>query len=165
MTTWTLQRTDRLRVLWADGLSGGTIARQLGITRGMVAGKRHSLGLPPRDPITTKAAQRLNGRRTAERCGHVHKDDPAAAAVKAALVGVALAAMAPLQGSTPRPWEMRLGGECAFPVRGFGAATWSCCLPAEPGRPYCLGHCEIVAGRDWPPRDAPAYGLSQWRGA
>lgn len=165
MTTWTTERTALLRTLWADGLSGGDIARQLGMTRGMVAGKRHSLGLTPRDRLTTRLAQGRNGRRTAVLCGHFHKDDPAAEAAKAVVVGELLARTAPLRGSNPKPWELRLGGECAFPVVGSGAATWSCCEPVELLRAYCHGHCEILAGRPWPPLDPFGHGLNQWAGA
>src|SRR5678815_437137 len=127
MTTWTNERTALLRSLWGDGLPRGEIARQLGVTPGMVAGKRHSLGLPPRDAVTQHIVQARGGRQTAAACGHAFKDEPQATLAKARRVAELEARLAPLAGSNPRPWELREPGECAFPVRGYGDATWSCC--------------------------------------
>lgn len=164
--TWTIERVGLLRALWADGVPGGVIARQLGVTRGMVAGKRHSLGLPPRDQAVQIAAMVANGRRTAVICGHVGKADAAVETAKANAVEALERMLQPLHGSNPRPWEMRRRGECAFPVAGYGAGTLSCCQPVEPGRPYCLGHVEFLAGRPWPPEDpAPALAATQWADA
>jgi hypothetical protein len=51
--------------------------------------------------------------------------------------------------STPKPWLERRFGECAYPVSGEGAETFSCCAPVwkrteKDGRivwlPYCEGH-------------------------
>ena len=148
--------------LLPDGVAPVDIARQLGITVGMVRGKRHSLGLPCRDALTVRLLQAQGGRRTAQACGHLFKDDPAAEAAKAQLVAKLESTLAPLAGSSPRPWELREPGECAFPVRGYGCATWSCCEPTAAGKAYCLGHGEIIAGRPWPPVDPAARGLDQW---
>lgn len=157
--TWTPERVALLRALWADGVGAGGIARQLGMTRGMVAGKRHSLGLPPRTEAQAKAAMASNGRRTAVICGHLGKG-----AAEPTLAPV-IDAGRPLPGSTPRPWEQRRRGECAYPVAGYGEGTLSCCEPVEPGRSYCLGHTEILAGRPWPPPDPADVGLDQWADA
>jgi hypothetical protein len=166
VTTWTDERVRLLTTLWADGLPGTVIARRMGITRGMVAGKRHSLGLPPREGDVARLAQACGGRQTAMAVGHVHKDDPAAEAAKAAAVAALENTLQPLPGSSPRPWVLRAFGECAFPVAGYGEGTLSCCDPVEPGRPYCLGHCELLAGRPWPPVDAaPELAASQWANA
>ncbi|WP_366558457.1 GcrA family cell cycle regulator [Phenylobacterium sp.] len=44
---WSEDRVERLKVLWADGLSGSQVAKQLGgITRNAVIGKVHRLGRP-----------------------------------------------------------------------------------------------------------------------
>lgn len=166
MSAWTMERVALLRTLWADGVPGGVIAKQLGITRGMVAGKRHSLGLKPRDAAVQIAAMVANGRRTAVICGHVGKADAAVELAKATAVAALESMLQPLHGSSPRPWEQRRRGECAFPVAGYGAGTLSCCELVEPGRPYCLGHLEFLAGRPWPPEDAaPELAASQWADA
>lgn len=166
-TPWTSERTAMLRELWRDGLPGGVIAKRLGMTRGMVAGKRHSLGLAPRLGEVAKQAERANGRRTASLCGHVGKADGPAQRAMAANVAAALDRMnRPLAGSNPKPWELRRPGECAFPVDGLGGATWSCCGPVEPGSGYCHGHREMLAGRPWPPEDAPAdLAAARWEPA
>lgn len=47
--SWTEDRVDKLKKLWADGLSASQIARQLGeVTRNAVIGKVHRLGLSGR---------------------------------------------------------------------------------------------------------------------
>jgi GcrA cell cycle regulator len=141
--TWNDDLVAQLRSLWATGLPRSQIAAQLGLTAGMVAGKRHSLGLPPRTGEARLAAEAANGRRSARLCGFVGRTlNP-----KFELEAPA----APLAGSTPRPWEQRNFGECAFPVAGWGAETLSCCLPTLEVGPYCEGHRAIVAGRPWPP--------------
>jgi len=47
--SWTEQRVETLKDLWAEGLSASQIAGQLGgVTRNAVIGKVHRLGLPKR---------------------------------------------------------------------------------------------------------------------
>src|SRR3954463_13065323 len=49
MQTWTDERVERLKKLWADGLSASQIAGELGgVTRNAVIGKVHRLGLSGR---------------------------------------------------------------------------------------------------------------------
>lgn len=56
MGGWTEERIERLRELWAQGLSASEIAAALGeITRNAVIGKAHRLGLSARpSPIKRK---------------------------------------------------------------------------------------------------------------
>jgi hypothetical protein len=152
--TWTPDRTADLERLWADGLAGGAIAKRLGVTRGMVAGKRHSLGLPPRSEAQQRAAMVANGRRTAALMGHVGRLVTPVSVACAANLAALETMRAPLAGSTPRPWEQRAWDECAFPVEGFGRETMSCCLPREEGSAYCFGHRAILRGSPWPPSEA-----------
>lgn len=151
--TWTPGRVELLRQLWADGIAGGEIARRLNMTRGMVAGKRHSLGLPPRNRLAQEAAMVANARRTAQIRGHRGKATPQEDRQKREAVAALDRLTRRLAGSNPLPWEFRRPGQCTFPVDGYGAGTLSCCEPVEPGRLYCLGHVEILAGRHWPPLD------------
>ena len=47
--SWTDERVEQLKQLWAEGLSASQIARQLGgVTRNAVIGKVHRLGLAGR---------------------------------------------------------------------------------------------------------------------
>lgn len=49
MASWTDERVELLKKLWADGLSASQIARELGeVTRNAVIGKVHRLGLSGR---------------------------------------------------------------------------------------------------------------------
>jgi GcrA cell cycle regulator len=57
MTTWTEERVEALRRLWADGLSASDIAAKVGVTRSAVCGKLARLGLT-RDKAAPRTASR-----------------------------------------------------------------------------------------------------------
>jgi GcrA cell cycle regulator len=64
--TWTDERVECLRKLWADGLSASQIAKELGgVTRNAVIGKVHRLGLSGRAKGPSQA--RLPGQKRAGR--------------------------------------------------------------------------------------------------
>ncbi len=64
--SWTDERIDRLKELWAQGMTASQIADELGgVSRNAVIGKAHRLGLQsrpspvkPNDPVPAEAAQR-----------------------------------------------------------------------------------------------------------
>jgi GcrA cell cycle regulator len=57
--TWTEERVELLKKLWADGLSASQIAAELGgITRNAVIGKVHRLGLSGRAKSPSSASPR-----------------------------------------------------------------------------------------------------------
>ncbi len=61
-SNWTDERVERLKALWADGLSCSQIAAELGggLTRNSVIGKANRLKLPPRlskSPFANKASR------------------------------------------------------------------------------------------------------------
>jgi GcrA cell cycle regulator len=57
--TWTDERVEMLKKLWADGLSASQIAAELGgITRNAVIGKVHRLGLSGRAKSPSSSAPR-----------------------------------------------------------------------------------------------------------
>ncbi len=57
--SWTDERVELLKKLWADGLSASQIAAELGgITRNAVIGKVHRLGLSGRAKSASSAAPR-----------------------------------------------------------------------------------------------------------
>ena len=57
--SWTDERVELLKKLWADGLSASQIAAELGgITRNAVIGKVHRLGLSGRAKSPSSAAPR-----------------------------------------------------------------------------------------------------------
>ena len=64
--TWTDERVETLKKLWADGLSASQIAAELGgITRNAVIGKVHRLGLSGRAKSPSSAAPRPRKARSA----------------------------------------------------------------------------------------------------
>jgi GcrA cell cycle regulator len=63
--SWTDERVEMLKKLWADGLSASQIAAELGgITRNAVIGKVHRLGLSGRAKSPSSAAPRPRKART-----------------------------------------------------------------------------------------------------
>ena len=59
MQTWTDERVELLKKLWADGLSASQIAGELGgITRNAVIGKVHRLGLSGRAKAPSSSVPR-----------------------------------------------------------------------------------------------------------
>ena len=63
--TWTDERVELLKKLWADGLSASQIAAELGgITRNAVIGKVHRLGLSGRTKAPSASAPRPRKPRT-----------------------------------------------------------------------------------------------------
>jgi GcrA cell cycle regulator len=66
MWTWTDERVEQLKKLWADGLSASQIAGELGgITRNAVIGKVHRLGLSGRAKAPSQAVPRQRKPRAA----------------------------------------------------------------------------------------------------
>ena len=63
--SWTDERVELLKKLWADGLSASQIAGELGgITRNAVIGKVHRLGLSGRAKSPSSSAPRARKPRT-----------------------------------------------------------------------------------------------------
>ena len=64
--SWTDERVELLKKLWADGLSASQIAGELGgITRNAVIGKVHRLGLSGRAKSPSSSAPRPRKARSA----------------------------------------------------------------------------------------------------
>ena len=66
--TWTDERVELLKKLWADGLSASQIAAELGgVTRNAVIGKVHRLKLSARAKPTNSAPRARTAPRTPRR--------------------------------------------------------------------------------------------------
>jgi hypothetical protein len=145
MVAWSAKQVETLTAEWRAGVEVPAIAAALGVSVSAVRTKRHHLGLPARSEAANAVALRLNGQAAATGLRSVR-------AAHAPLARPRADAWAPLAGSTPRPVEQRMAGECRWPI---GAALASCCLPvAKPGAIYCLGHLTISRGGAWPPDGA-----------
>ncbi len=64
-TTWTEERTALLTRLWQEGGSAAVVAAEMGLTKNMVIGKIHRLGLPARGGPKTTIARRRKAPRPA----------------------------------------------------------------------------------------------------
>jgi GcrA cell cycle regulator len=139
--TWTEPRVALLKALWADGLSAGQIAAELGgITRSAVLGKVHRLGLegrarvarPPRPKAQRPRVQRMvsvirdRGRRLMEIVAPL----PLPASDDAQIPIAQRVSLLQLDGTT-----------CRWPVGDPGTAEFFFCgaAPAE-ACVYCAAH-------------------------
>ena len=60
--SWTDERVEQLKKLWAEGLSASQIAGRIGgVTRNAVIGKVHRLGLSGRATTSRRDAGRASG--------------------------------------------------------------------------------------------------------
>src|SRR5881392_518328 len=72
--SWTAERVETLKKLWADGLSASQIANELGnVTRNAVIGKVHRLGLSGRAKSPSSAAPRQRKARPAQQMMRVSR--------------------------------------------------------------------------------------------
>ncbi len=126
--SWTDERIAKLQKLWDEGLSASQIAEKLGdVTRNAVIGKAHRLGLKSRpSPVKQDAS-------------------PAKPAAKKAK-------------SPAKPTKVTLldlnERMCKWPIGHPGEEDFHFCgKKAEPGFPYCAGHCAEAYQSQQPRRD------------
>lgn len=186
-TSWPAEHAERLKVLFAEGLSSSQIAHRLNTefspasySRNAVIGRVHRMGLNGRAtasaPRRTHAPVVARARPTMPKGVGAFVLPPLSAAgtsVEAAAANAAAKAAAPdpgkaftpLPGTQPRLWTERPFMACAWPVGGDGADTLSCCEPTD-GRSYCAKHARI-AYAGVPARKQEALGLriNRWRAA
>ncbi|GGG35398.1 hypothetical protein GCM10010964_24100 [Caldovatus sediminis] len=173
---WSVEAIDRLRVLWAEGLSTAEIGRRMGVSKNAVVGKAHRLNLPARpspirrDPSAPRVAAAPGpAARTAASCAPAvaPRQAPGGASGMAA-AGGGLAergsggtspAAGPIgRGRAAVPVARATAVATAVPpaavVRSFprlGGTTRSCCWPiGEPGTPefrFCGG--EAMPGKPY----------------
>jgi GcrA cell cycle regulator len=136
--TWSAERTETLKRLWAEGWSASQVAARLGVTRGAVTGRIHRLGLVGRASASRAATI---GRRTAE----ARAPRPAAHDAPGAPQGPSM----PLPAAQPddvarvsvmdlEPYHCRwIPGD---PVEIGAYAPLFCGLARSPGSSYCATH-------------------------
>lgn len=162
---WTPDREAELRRRWTLGESATEIAKALGqgLTRNAVLGKSWRLKLEDRSPKrafwTGKKIDRKTPKVFTPSIPKVRRpNDGAMSQAAAAARKRALARPIPFE-DTPllvdvtlaRPWIDRAFGQCAYPVSGQGADTWSCCAPVDVGA-YCDAHRKIMFVKRTPPK-------------
>ncbi|PZQ55940.1 MAG: GcrA cell cycle regulator [Phenylobacterium zucineum] len=135
---WSEDRVERLKALWADGLSASQVAKQLGgVTRNAVIGKVHRLGLAGR-----AAGGRIARPRPA--CSPRPRR-PAAPRVapRAPMIAAPVAAPAPAPEGPGLIASMSdlCGHLCKWPIGDPKSADFSFCgRPKDGAGPYCAGH-------------------------
>jgi GcrA cell cycle regulator len=165
---WSVEAIDRLRTLWAEGLSTAEIGRRMGVSKNAVIGKAHRLNLPGRpspirrDPSAPRVAAAPGPlAQPAASCAPAAAP-PRRAPAGAAGMATAGGAVAERGGSATSSATGLIGRErAAAPVARAAAAatappaaavrslarlsgtTRSCCWPiGEPGTPefrFCGG--------------------------
>ena len=115
---WTDERLEKLKKLWAQGLSISQIGEALGVSRNAIAGKAHRMGLPKRpSPISKPKAEKPKVVPVVE-----EKDLPLRLELRQLV------------------WSR---SKCCWPTgdpkkNGFVF----CGDTVVPGKPYCLPHCK-----------------------
>ncbi|MEO1200413.1 MAG: GcrA family cell cycle regulator [Pseudomonadota bacterium] len=151
--SWTDERVELLKRLWAEGLSASQIAGQLGgVTRNAVIGKVHRLGLSGRAKSTRPVAPRQKRSRPATRPSGKRPSAPTMGNV--ALKANPETEIAPEPAPLPsvvvpmsrRASIMELNERtCRWPIGDPGTEDFHYCgCPSEPGSPYCDYHAQIA---------------------
>jgi GcrA cell cycle regulator len=161
--SWTEERVELLKKLWAEGLSASQIAARLGpgVTRNAVIGKVHRLNLSGRvtQPRTT-APRAPRKTREPSHPGRTTGMPSMPAAGNTALKAFRHAELAPRQISIPEPAPLRLvdlpkdgritilhlsDKTCKWPIGDPGHEDFCFCghKPRE-GSPYCEYHARAA---------------------
>lgn len=131
--TWTPDRIEQLKTLWAEGYSASAVARTLGdgVSRNAVLSKIHRMGFAARSPDLLRPIQRQHHPRPRQSRSN----------------GDGAEMHAPLQDkqpSSPAPEpigpvaESAERGCCQYIHGDVGSATWRMC--GHPGFPWCDYH-------------------------
>jgi GcrA cell cycle regulator len=149
--TWTDERVELLKKLWADGLSASQIAAELGgITRNAVIGKVHRLGLSGRAKSPSTSAPRP---RKARAHGHMMRVSRPSMRGNTALAHAYELDVEPepelLDNIIPlgqRRTLLELTEEtCRWPIGDPGTAEFFFCGGSTlTGLPYCSYHSRVA---------------------
>lgn len=168
--SWTDERVEKLKKMWAEGQSASTIAKELGgVTRNAVIGKVHRLGLSNRNgggssEPASKAAPKAAPETKAAKAAPAPDPTPAPAPTPALRKIVpagqplppqpsaneispeALAKVSEIEKKAKRLSLMELTERtCKWPV-GDPATDdfWFCGLAVQQGKPYCEAHVGVA---------------------
>lgn len=171
--SWTEERVEKLKELWAAGMSASQIARTLGsVTRNAVIGKVHRLGLSNRAGASQSGSEEARAAEAPAEPPRAPKPAPEPPAPQVAEEPQPTRAQLPIRDAAqprapgaPTPEEMadreRLAEiekmarklsllelterTCKWPI-GDPAEDdfYFCGLPSVPGKPYCEHHVAIA---------------------
>jgi len=156
--SWTTERVDLLKKLWADGLSASQIAAELGgVTRNAVIGKVHRLGLSGRAKTSAPASKPRRAKPTPSSSTpnrpSVSPQTHGATALKidpTPQVEVEIEPeaepIAELVPMSERTTILNLTERtCKWPIGDPGSDDFYFCgRNSDPGVPYCAHHCRIA---------------------
>jgi hypothetical protein len=149
VTEWSDAKAAGLADGWREGLGTVELGARLGVSASAVRAKRLRMGLAKRSAVAMEAINYRNGLVHDTGLRAINAVRIAQAERRGPLQGspaVKADAFARLHGSTPRPVEQRMAGECCWPI---GAELLSCCLPQAAGSVYCDGHLALSRGPAW----------------
>ena len=159
--SWTDDRVETLKRMWAEGLSASQIAKELGgVTRNAVIGKVHRLGLSgraaPSQPVRAPApAFRTSRPRTsASNVAETVAEAAPAPVVRRLEVVPTPKPAEPVAAPSPTQVPdlpgtatvLTLGAHmCKWPIGDPATEKfWFCGLPSTAGKPYCEAHVSVA---------------------
>ena len=149
--SWTDERVETLKKLWADGLSASQIATELGgITRNAVIGKVHRLGLSGRAKSPSSAAPRPRKPRSASHMLRVSRSSMRGNTALAHAYELDIEAEPePIDNVIPLGQRRSLleltEDTCRWPIGDPGTADFFFCGGAAvTSLPYCAYHSRIA---------------------
>jgi GcrA cell cycle regulator len=149
--SWTDERVETLKKLWAEGHSASQIAAELGgITRNAVIGKVHRLGLSGRAKSPSSAAPRPRKPRTATHMLRVTRSSMRGNTALAHAYEFDIEPEAePIDNVIPLGQRRSLleltEDTCRWPIGDPGSADFYFCGgPAITSLPYCAYHSRIA---------------------
>lgn len=149
--SWTDERVETLKKLWADGLSASQIAAVLGgITRNAVIGKVHRLGLSGRAKSPSSAAPRPRKPRPASHMLRVSRSSMRGNTALAHAYELDVEAEPELIDNVIPLGQRRTLLEltedtCRWPIGDPGTADFFFCGgPAITSLPYCAYHSRVA---------------------
>jgi len=146
---WTDEVIEKLRQLWAEGLSTAEIGRRLNISKNAVVGKAHRLNLSPRPSPIRRLGTDAPARAPAPRRTQGPTLPPLAAAMGAPVPS--------LRAIMPAPKASQRATPCCWPIGEPGRPSFHFCNdPAMPSKPYCEAHAAIAYVRVRDRRDDAA---------
>jgi GcrA cell cycle regulator len=150
---WTDDVIERLKALWAEGLSTAEIGRRLGISKNAVVGKAHRLSLtarpspirrgPPGEAPKRPVTKRVTGPTLPTMAAPPTRETATATLPEPAVRSV-VAPAAPSLRAVGRSGGGRLIA-CCWPIGEPGTRSFRFCDAGSlPGKPYCATHAALA---------------------